>query len=66
MNPNADELRPIGGFVTMAGHITFDRGRIVDFNCKTAPRLITVHTWMITPTAQPTLRLYERRLLAAA
>ncbi|MCB0225983.1 MAG: DUF4012 domain-containing protein [Anaerolineae bacterium] len=31
LNPNADELRPIGGFVTMAGHITFDRGRIVDF-----------------------------------
>ncbi|MCB0194099.1 MAG: DUF4012 domain-containing protein [Anaerolineae bacterium] len=29
--PNADELRPSGGFVTAAGHITFDRGHIVDF-----------------------------------
>lgn len=31
LSPNADELRPIGGFITMAGHITFDQGRVVDF-----------------------------------
>ncbi|MCB0166138.1 MAG: DUF4012 domain-containing protein [Anaerolineae bacterium] len=31
LSPNSDELRPAGGFITLAGHITFDRGRITDF-----------------------------------
>ena len=29
--PNADELRPAGGYITSAGHLTLDRGQIVDF-----------------------------------
>ncbi|MCB0207768.1 MAG: DUF4012 domain-containing protein [Anaerolineae bacterium] len=37
--PNADELRPIGGFVTVAGHITFDQGRIVDFSIHNSPEI---------------------------
>jgi hypothetical protein len=28
---NSDELRPSGGYITAAGHITFDRGEIVEF-----------------------------------
>jgi hypothetical protein len=28
---NADELRPGGGYITVAGHAVFDRGRITDF-----------------------------------
>lgn len=28
---NSDELRPTGGYITAAGHITFDRGEIVEF-----------------------------------
>lgn len=31
LTPNADELRPTGGYITTAGHITFEQGQIVDF-----------------------------------
>lgn len=31
LTPNSDELRPAGGYVTTAGHLTLDQGRITDF-----------------------------------
>jgi hypothetical protein len=31
MTQSSDELRPTGGYINAAGHITFDQGRIVEF-----------------------------------
>lgn len=32
LTQNADELRPSGGYINMAGHIVVDRGQIVEFS----------------------------------
>lgn len=31
LTPNSDELRPSGGYITTAGHLTIDQGHIVEF-----------------------------------
>lgn len=31
LTQNADEIRPSGGYINAAGHVTLDRGRIVEF-----------------------------------
>lgn len=58
LNPNADELRPIGGFVTMAGHVTFDRGRIVDFQMQNSATVDSMDELEVYPYPPNPLYVY--------
>lgn len=56
LTQNADELRPAGGYINTAGHVTLDRGQIIDFSMQDSYAIDRLS--VAYPYPPPPLRTY--------